>query len=132
MLIPFTASLGVVLYFPIILNIFVLTVSIDFAGTPFITGLMLLGNLYLLCWDYDRWRGILPSWQRTRRMFDLRGYLLWGGLFGLCAIFGATGLAYLNVAMLRQDFVPLLISAIVCGVGFGIAVHWHAQRLVKQ
>ena len=120
------------LYFPIILNIFVLTVSIDFAGTPFITELMLLGHLYLLCWDYDRWRGILPSWQRTRRMFDLRGYLLWGGLFGLCAIFGATGLAYLNVAMLRQDFVPLLISAIIGGVGFGIAVHWHAQRLVKQ
>ena len=65
-------------------------------------------------------------------MFDLRGYLLWGGLFGLCAIFGAMGLAYLNVAMLRQDFVPLLISAIVYGAGFGIAVHWRAQRLVKQ
>ncbi|HET6668759.1 MAG TPA: hypothetical protein VFH15_00875 [Pyrinomonadaceae bacterium] len=41
-------------YFPLILNIFVITVSMHFTGTPVITGLMLLANIYLLCWDYDR------------------------------------------------------------------------------
>ena len=54
LLVPRTATLGALLYFPIILNIFVLTLSMHFTGTPFITGLMLLANLYLLCWDYDR------------------------------------------------------------------------------
>lgn len=53
-LIPRTATLGALCFFPIILNIFVITVSMDFAGTPFVTGLMLLANLYLLCWDYHK------------------------------------------------------------------------------
>jgi len=54
LLVPRTATLGALVYFPIVLNIFVLTVSMRFTGTPFITGLMLLANVYLLCWDYGR------------------------------------------------------------------------------
>ncbi|MEJ7811059.1 MAG: DoxX family membrane protein [Gemmatimonadaceae bacterium] len=61
LLVPRTATLGAVLYFPIILNIFLITVGVGFTGTPFITGPMLLGATYLLCWDYDRWKGIV--WQ---------------------------------------------------------------------
>ena len=53
LLIPRTATLGAVLYFPIILNIFLITVSLNFTGTPFIIGPMLLASIYLLCWDYD-------------------------------------------------------------------------------
>lgn len=59
LLIPRTATLGALIYFPIILNIFLITVSMHFTGTPFITGLMLLGNLYLLCWDYDKLKHLL-------------------------------------------------------------------------
>jgi uncharacterized membrane protein YphA (DoxX/SURF4 family) len=54
LLIPRTATVGALVYFPLILNIFVITVALDFRGTPFITGLMLLANIYLLCWDYDK------------------------------------------------------------------------------
>ncbi len=53
-LIPRTTTLGALLYFPIIVNIFLITVSMHFQGTPYITGLMLLGSVFLLCWDYDR------------------------------------------------------------------------------
>jgi hypothetical protein len=53
-LIPRTATIGALVYFPLTLNIFVITVSLNFKGTPFITGLMLLANIYLLCWDYDK------------------------------------------------------------------------------
>ena len=60
LLIPKTATLGALVYFPLIINIFVITVSLHFTGTPFITGLMLLANIYLLCWDYDR----------LKRLFD--------------------------------------------------------------
>jgi uncharacterized membrane protein YphA (DoxX/SURF4 family) len=54
LLIPRTATLGALVYFPIILNIFIITVAMHFTGTPFITGLMLLANIDLLCWDYDK------------------------------------------------------------------------------
>jgi uncharacterized membrane protein YphA (DoxX/SURF4 family) len=61
LLIPRTATLGALIYFPIILNIFLITVSMHFTGTPFITGAMLLANLYLLCWDYDKLKCILKK-----------------------------------------------------------------------
>jgi uncharacterized membrane protein YphA (DoxX/SURF4 family) len=59
LVIPRTATLGAVLYFPIIVNIFLITLSMHFSGTPVITGLMLLGSVFLLCWDYDRLAPIL-------------------------------------------------------------------------
>ena len=58
LLIPRTATLGALAYFPLILNIFVITVSMGFTGTPLITGLMLLASIYLLCWDYDKLKRI--------------------------------------------------------------------------
>ncbi|CAN5758536.1 hypothetical protein BH23GEM3_BH23GEM3_00230 [soil metagenome] len=36
-----------------------ITLSYDFAFPPSVTGFMLLANVYLVCWDYDRLRGIL-------------------------------------------------------------------------
>jgi uncharacterized membrane protein YphA (DoxX/SURF4 family) len=59
LLIPRTALLGAILYFPIIFNICVLAYATRFEGTR-ITTLMLLANLYLLCWDYARLKYILP------------------------------------------------------------------------
>jgi len=57
--IPRTALLGALLYFPMILNICVLAYATRFEGTR-ITTLMLLANIYLLCWDYDRIKYVLP------------------------------------------------------------------------
>jgi uncharacterized membrane protein YphA (DoxX/SURF4 family) len=59
LLIPRTATIGALVYFPLIFNIFVITVALDFRGTPFITGLMLLANIYLLCWDYDKLKHLI-------------------------------------------------------------------------
>ena len=47
------AKLGVILFLPIIVNIFVITISYDFRGTPVITGLMLMATLFLVYWDWD-------------------------------------------------------------------------------
>ncbi len=50
------ASFGAMVFFPIILNVCVITWSVNFgSGTPVITLLMLLGTLGLLVWDYRRW-----------------------------------------------------------------------------
>ena len=59
LLIPRTALLGAIIYFPTILNICVLAYATRFEGTR-ITTLMLLANIYLLCWDFDRVKYILP------------------------------------------------------------------------
>lgn len=59
LLIPRTALLGAIMYFPTILNICILAYATRFEGTR-ITTLMLLGSLYLLCWDYERIKYILP------------------------------------------------------------------------
>ena len=59
LLIPRTAILGAIGSFPIILNICVLTYSVRFEGTRAAT-FLLLANLFLLCWDYDRLKSILP------------------------------------------------------------------------
>lgn len=48
------STLGAVAFLPISVNIFLITLSMDFHGTPFITGLMVLANLGLLAWDYPR------------------------------------------------------------------------------
>lgn len=59
LLIPRTALLGAVIYFPIILNICILAYAVRFEGTR-ITTLMVFACLYLLFWDYDRLKYILP------------------------------------------------------------------------
>lgn len=59
LVIPRTVLLGAIVYFPIILNICILAYTVRFEGTR-ITTFMLLANLYLLYWDYDRLKYILP------------------------------------------------------------------------
>jgi len=45
------AKVGALIFFSIILNIFVVTLSYDFAGTLLVTALMLLATVYLIIWD---------------------------------------------------------------------------------
>ena len=67
LLIPRTHAIGALVYFSIIVNVFLITISLGFYGTPFITGLMLLGSLYLVCWHYDAWRSLLFGPLEQRR-----------------------------------------------------------------
>ncbi|MET0393819.1 MAG: DoxX family protein [Chitinophagaceae bacterium] len=60
LLIPRTATLGALLYFPIILNICILSRAVRFDGSFLSSPLMVLANLYLLCWDYDKLKLVLP------------------------------------------------------------------------
>ena len=60
LLIPRTVTLGAFLYFPIILNIWILTLATRFDGSMFTSPLMTLSCLYVLCWNYEKWKYILP------------------------------------------------------------------------
>jgi uncharacterized membrane protein YphA (DoxX/SURF4 family) len=59
LLIPRTSLLGALMYFPVIVNICVLTYATRFAGTRLNT-MLLLACLFLLIWNYDRLKYILP------------------------------------------------------------------------
>jgi uncharacterized membrane protein YphA (DoxX/SURF4 family) len=61
LLIPRTSLLGAVFYLPIVINILLIVVSMDFSGTPVIVALMLLGNIYLLIWDYPRTKILIQT-----------------------------------------------------------------------
>jgi uncharacterized membrane protein YphA (DoxX/SURF4 family) len=98
LLIPATATLGAVAFFPIILNVTVVTWSVGFKGTVYVTSLMLLAATFLLCWDWDRLRSILVT--PTERILpkpvplvplERAGYLI-GTIAGLAVLFGSRSL----------------------------------------
>ncbi|THH37904.1 DoxX family protein [Neolewinella litorea] len=60
LLIPRTATLGAVLYLPIIVNICILSFAVRFQGSLLTAPLMILANLYLLCWDCHKFRLVFP------------------------------------------------------------------------
>lgn len=60
LLIPRTTIIGALLYLPIILNICILSLAVRFEGSFFTSPLMVLANLYLLYWDYDKLKFIFP------------------------------------------------------------------------
>lgn len=60
LLIPRTVTLGAFLYLPIILNITILTYATRFDGSLFTAPLMTMANLFLLGWNYEKWKYILP------------------------------------------------------------------------
>lgn len=60
LLIPRTVAFGALLYFPIIVNICLLSFAVRFEGSIVSSPLMVFANLYLLVWNYDRLRYILP------------------------------------------------------------------------
>ena len=88
LLIPRTTLLGAMFYFPIILNICVLTYATRFEGTRIAT-LMLLANLFLLVWDYQRLKHILPFSRPDgdRQVAETGKFPLWffAGVFAAAA-----------------------------------------------
>ena len=80
------AKLGAVVNFPIILNVFVITISMEFGGTPVITGLMLMANLLLIVWHWGELRSLInlpylpadPNQEENKPLWAIAGFLLFG------------------------------------------------------
>lgn len=60
LLIPRTVLLGALLYLPIIFNILILSYAVRFEGSIVTSPLMTLAALFLVIWNYDRVRYLLP------------------------------------------------------------------------
>ena len=93
LLIPRTALLGAIMYFPGILNICILAYATRFEGTR-ITTLMLLANIYLLCWDYEPIKYILPFKRSNAEIYPTKKeslsskfpFVFFGGVFATVAL----------------------------------------------
>lgn len=92
LLIPRTSFLGALMYFPVIINICVLAYATRFDGTRLVT-MMVLASLFLLIWDYDRLKHILPFKQPQTDPYVLKKspnkrlrILFFGGCISLLAI----------------------------------------------
>jgi hypothetical protein len=129
LLFPPTAHLGAALFLPIIFNIWVITVAVGFKGTWVIASLMLLANLWLVAWDWDRWQPLLSPgpWRSTRPTPDFLPVM---GAFALLAAGAFTLAVVAGVARLDRNpgWMGLPVFAIA-GALFGAAVTMVARRI---
>jgi len=110
------SKLGTVIAFPIMLNIFIITISISgFNFTPVVTGMMLFANVLLIVWHWDQLKFLfnLPPIPESvnqfenARTWEVTGlamflftftYRLWTDSydpifwFGVCVLIGIIGL----------------------------------------
>ena len=125
LLFPRSAHLGALAFFPIILNIAVLTSSVGFVGTNYLTALMTLAATYLVAWDYDRLKPILFG-NRDSKVKFLRLEFVWMPLlFAAGGTFMACFFAYFGVANIHQRFPLILVLLSIGGAIFGLAVAAH-------
>lgn len=127
LLFPRTAHFGALAFFPIILNIAVLTSSVGFAGTNYITALMLIACIYLIAWDYDRLKPILFL-NRTEKAKSLKYQILWiPAFFSIGGILFSALLSLISFGKLNETF--LTYAAVLGGIGglFGFVVALHLK-----
>lgn len=55
------ATLGAIMLFPLLLNIFMVTVSLEWRGTPYVNFFLLILNGILLAYDFDKLKFILTD-----------------------------------------------------------------------
>jgi len=134
LLIPRTVTLGAFLYFPIILNICILTYAMRFDGSLFTAPLMVLANLYLLGWNYEKWKYILPfnrpandndaakrksleSDVQTQESADERAVFSRHGIRSLYARFRIFFKQLLNDKFPTLFFAGVFAAVVICVVG---------------
>ncbi|MFN1833749.1 hypothetical protein AB2B38_000695 [Balneola sp. MJW-20] len=130
LLFPSTVALGTFIFLPVILNIFVLTLSLNFTGTWLIAGLMLTAAVYLLFWEFDRWQSLIPGFKGQVSIVPDKNLgffttILFGGLTGLTGL----GILFTGMAIYQSTnrfLVPLLILTI-SGLGAFLFIKKHRE-----
>lgn len=120
------ALLGAVMNFPIVLNVFFITISLDFSGTPMITSGMLLANIILLMWHWPQLKIFINKKPDSFSTGSVEGLKIWE----------ITGLAMLFVTVLARLWKPFnelfwALTMLVLGL-MGIAYYAHKIRLIKN
>lgn len=127
LLIPRTATLGALVFFPIIINIAILTNAMGFQGTGALTIFMALANTYLLCWDYDKLKPIFKTREKKSSAVKRNDFVFEGLLWAGFAAFSYGFLAYLNLSNIqRLGFIGGAVAFVV-GLVFGLYSVWHRR-----
>jgi hypothetical protein len=71
------SKLGAIINFPIILNIFVITLSYYFAFTPVITVSILIANILLIVWDWNELKILFNMTPVIDKTFRLEKDIIW-------------------------------------------------------
>jgi hypothetical protein len=149
LLIPRTVTLGAFLYFPIILNICILMYAVRFDGSLFTAPLMVLANLYILGWNYEKWKYILPfnrpaNDNDVTKRKSLESYVQTQEGAGERAVFSTHGIRLLYARFriffrqLLNDKFPTLFFAgvfaaiVVCMVGIPSLYHIKPRNTLAQ
>jgi hypothetical protein len=121
------ALLGALLFLPIIANVYVITISYDFAYTSVITGSMLLATIGLLVWDWNRLRIVLNQPALPAPAATLAHQKLWEGI-GLILFLYTAGYRALTDA-----YNMLLWLGVCVGVGaVGLLTFWVLHRRMQR
>lgn len=94
------ATLGAILTFPIILNIFMVTVSMNWQGTPYVNAFLMLLNAWLLLYDYPKLKFILTDYITPLKKLPLvrkQPKSDWMWALGIVSIIISVPLSYLSV-----------------------------------
>jgi hypothetical protein len=88
------ATVGAIMSLPLILNIFMITVSLDFKGTPYLNAFLIGLNLFLLAADYHKLKFLFMDDVSEYRQAPLRrkcwqADALWLVALGLCLAAGS-------------------------------------------
>jgi len=89
------ATLGGIIFFFTVSNIWVITISLHFSGIWVITSLMLLAVIMLLVWDYDKWKyifykepytlnGTPSNYPTSGKIWTVTGFIYLPGAWWVC------------------------------------------------
>lgn len=74
-------TIGALMVFPMLMNIFMITFSQDWRGTPYVIAFFLLQNLFLIFVDYSKLAHLitdeLPNFTNIKNKKSLWGSLIW-------------------------------------------------------
>jgi len=112
------SKLGALVYMPIILNVFIITLSYYFAFTPVITGLMLLANSILILWEWNELKIIFnlnysaPNTNRMEKdvLWSIVGLVLFVITIFFKLLLNEHNLPFLFLTILSISFIGLIVG----------------------
>lgn len=110
------ATLGAILSFPMLLCILMVTISLEWQGTPYVNAVFLSMNVYLLIYDYHKLKFIISDHSTDTKAItsvrgDRTGDLLWALAFVLILL--SIPLSYLHLT-----FAWILVASCFIFIGY--------------
>ncbi len=110
------ATLGAIMLVPLLAGIFMVTVSLEWRGTPYVVALMLLFNAILLGWDYPKLRHLIdeqapvPASPAPRLRADLVWLAILAGIILLATLPALRGRSWGGVVVAATTVLLILLE----------------------